>query len=146
MRFPVADSLLGMTTLIAPIRAAAGADLLRVALKLDAAVTAVNGFVYLAGFALLDSVLGVPQALLIGVGAFLLVYAAFVRRLASAAQPNRVAVTAVIAANVLWAVDSVILLAVDGFSPTLAGQIVVAIQAAGVAGLAALQYAGLRRA
>ena len=53
---------------------------------------------------------------------------------------------AVIAANVLWALDSALLLAADWFTPTTAGQVVVALQAFGVAGLAALQYAGLRRA
>ena len=52
----------------------------------------------------------------------------------------------VIAVNVLWAVDSVLVLALDAFTPTLAGQVVIAAQAAGVAGLAALQAAGLRRA
>jgi hypothetical protein len=135
-----------MTPITAPTATRADAGLLRVALKLDAGITAANGVAYLAAFALLDSFLGVPAALLIGVGAFLLVYATFVGRLATAARPNRVAVIAVIAANALWALDSVLLLAVDGFTPTLAGQIVVAVQAAGVAGLAALQYAGLRRA
>jgi hypothetical protein len=135
-----------MTTITSPIRAAAGPGLLRLALKLDAGVTAANGLAYLAGFALLDSFLGVPAALLIGVGAFLLLYAAFVAVLATSERPNRTAVIAVIAANALWAVDSVLLLAADGFSPDLAGQIVIAVQAAGVAGLAALQYAGLRRA
>ena len=53
---------------------------------------------------------------------------------------------AVIAANVMWALDSALMLAADWFSPTVAGQVVIALQAAGVAGLAALQYAGLRRA
>ena len=53
---------------------------------------------------------------------------------------------AVIAANVLWALDSALLLAADWFTPTTAGQVVVALQAVGVAALAALQYAGLRRA
>ena len=136
-----------MTTITSPIRAAvAGPGLLRLALKLDAGVTAASGLAYLAGFALLDSFLGVPAALLIGVGAFLLVYAAFVGLLSTSERPNRTAVIAVIAANALWAIDSLLLLAVDGFSPDLAGQIVIAVQAVGVAGLAALQYAGLRRA
>jgi hypothetical protein len=135
-----------MTTLIAPIRAAAGTGLLRLALTVDAAVTAASAVAYLCGFALLDGAFGVPQAFLIGVGAFLLAYAAFVARIARSERPNRVAVIGVIAANVLWALDSVLLLAVDGLTPTLAGQIAIAVQAAGVAGLAALQYAGLRRA
>ena len=134
-----------MTTITAQTRPA-DASLLRFALRLDAAVTAASGIAYLAGFALLDGFLGVPQTLLIGVGAFLLAYAALVARLAISEQPNRVAVIAVIAANALWALDSVLLLAADAFSPTLAGQIAIAVQAAGVAGLAALQAAGLRRA
>ena len=120
--------------------------LLRFALRLDAVITAVNGAAYLALCWLLDGWLGVPAAFLAGVGLFLLAFAAFVGRLSARPSPNRVAVAAVIAANVLWALDSVLLLAVDGFGPTVAGQVVVAMQAAGVAGLAALQYAGLRRA
>jgi hypothetical protein len=135
-----------MTTITAPTTESADPGLLRFALRLDAAVTAASGVAYLAGFALLDGVLGVPQALLIAVGAFLLAYAAFVARLAGAARPNRAAVIAVIAANAAWALDSVLLLAADGFSPTLAGQIAIGVQAAGVAALAALQAAGLRRA
>jgi hypothetical protein len=134
-----------MTTITAPTHPA-DATLLRLALKLDAGVTALNGIAYLAGFALLDGALGVPPALLLGVGAFLVVFAAFVGRLAISETPNRAAVIGVIAANALWAIDSVLLLAADGFTPTLAGQIVIAVQAAGVAGLAALQYEGLRRA
>jgi hypothetical protein len=39
-----------------------------------------------------------------------------------------------------------VLLALGTFSPTLAGEIVMGVQAAGVAGLAALQFVGLRRA
>ena len=58
----------------------------------------------------------------------------------------RAAVAGVIAANALWVVDSVIALAVDAWSPTVAGQVVIAVQALGVAGLATLQYLGLRRA
>jgi hypothetical protein len=125
---------------------AASDGLLRFALKTDAAMTAANGLAYLAGFALLDGWLGVPAALLAGVGAFLLAFAVFVGRVATQAEISRVAAGGIVAANALWAVDSVILLLVDGFTPTLAGQIVIALQAAGVAGLAALQYAGLRRA
>ena len=120
--------------------------LLRFALKTDAAMTAANGLAYHAGCALLDGWLGVPAALLAGVGAFLLAFAAFVGRLAAQDTPHRGPVIGVIAANVLWALDSALLLAADWFSPTAAGQIVIALQACGVAGLAALQYAGLRRA
>ena len=134
------------TTPAAALPATGRLALLRFALRLDAAITAANGVTYLALCRLLDGWLGVPSAFLAAVGVFLLAFAAFVGRLSTRPSPHRVAVAAVIAANVLWALDSVLLLAVDGFEPTLAGQVVVAVQAAGVAGLAALQYAGLRRA
>jgi hypothetical protein len=127
--------------------AAATSDgLLRFALKADAGITAANGLAYLAGFALLDGWLGVPATFLAGVGAFLLVFATFVGYVGTREQISRVAAGGIVAANLVWAVDSVILLLVDGFTPTLGGQIVIGVQAAGVAGLAALQYAGLRRA
>ena len=135
-----------MTAHTATTIPAANGALLRFALRLDAAITAANGVAYLALCWLLDGALGVPAAFLAGVGAFLVVFAAFVGRLAAQASPARGAVIAVIAANVLWALDSALLLAAEWFSPTVAGQVVVALQAAGVAGLAALQYAGLRRA
>ena len=121
-------------------------SLLRLALKGDAAITALNAVAYLGAFWLLDGWLGLPPALLIGVGAFLLAFAAFVGRLATRPAMARAAVAGVIGANALWVLDSVIAVAVDAWSPTLGGQIVIAVQAAGVAGLAALQYFGLRRA
>ena len=124
----------------------ADAGLLRFALRLDAAITAANGIAYLALFWLLDGWLGVPGAFLAGIGAFLVAFAAFVGRLSAQASPHRGAVLAVIAANALWALDSALLIAADWFSPTTTGQVVVALQATGVAGLAVLQYAGLRRA
>ena len=134
------------TTTTTKTAAARDLGLLRLALGLDAVITAVNAVAYLAAFALLDGWLGVPTGLLIGVGAFLLAFAALVGRLATRPQPPRAAVIAVIEANAAWAVASFALLALGTFSPTLAGEIVIAVQAAGVAGLAALQYAGLRRA
>ena len=80
------------------------------------------------------------------VGAFLIAYAALVLRLATRPAMPRAAVVAVIAANVLWAVDSLIALALDWFTPTTAGQVLIAVQAVLVAGLAALQYVGLKQA
>jgi hypothetical protein len=120
--------------------------LLRFALRLDAAISAANAVAFLALFWLLDGWLGMPAGFIAAVGAFLLAFAAFVGRLASRPAPARAAVIAVIAANLLWAVDCVLLLGADWFSPTAAGQVVIALQAAGVVGLAGLQAAGLRRA
>jgi hypothetical protein len=132
------------TTISAATRSADGA-LLRLALKADAVITGANAFAYLAAFAVLDSLLGVPTAALLGVGAFLAVYSVLVWTLATRPSMPAPAVAAVIAGNVLWAVDSLIALGLDWFSPTLAGQVVIAVQAVGVAGFAAIQYLGLRR-
>jgi hypothetical protein len=51
----------------------------------------------------------------------------------------------VVDANIVWAAASVLFLALDTFTPTTAGQVWIALQAAAVAGFAVLQYAGLRQ-
>jgi hypothetical protein len=130
---------------IATPRHATG-GLLRFALTLDGVATGANGVLYLAGAPLLDDWLGLPAEMLMAVGAFLIAYAALVLRLATRPAMPRVAVVAVIAANVLWAVDSLIALALDWFTPTTVGQVLIAVQAVLVAGLAALQYVGLKQA
>ena len=130
---------------IATPRHATG-GLLRFALTLDGVATGANGVLYLAGAPLLDGWLGLPTEMLMAVGAFLIAYAALVLRLATRPAMPRVAVVAVIAANVLWAVVSLIALTLDWFSPTTVGQILIAVQAVLVAGLAALQYVGLKQA
>jgi hypothetical protein len=123
----------------------ADGDFLRLALTADAATTGTMGLAFVAASPLLDSWLGLPTGVLIATGAFLAVFAALVLRLATRPAMLRAAVAAVIAANALWAVDTLALLALDAFSPTTAGQIVIAVQAVGSAAFAALQYVGLRR-
>jgi hypothetical protein len=132
------------TQALATPRHATG-GLLRFALMLDGVATGANGILYLAGAPLLDGWLGVPTGVLVGVGAALIVYGALVLRLATRPAMPRSAVVAVIAANALWVVDSLLALALDWFTPTTAGQVLIAVQAVLVAGLAALQYVGLRR-
>ena len=123
-------------------RTTAEGGLLRFALTLDGVVTGAMGIAFLGGAALLDGPLGLPAGLLAAVGAFLAVYGALVLRLAT--RPVRAAVITVIAANALWAADTLLALALDWHEPTLAGQVVIAVQAVGCAGFAALQYLGLR--
>jgi hypothetical protein len=132
------------TQAIATPRHATG-GLLRFALTLDGVATGANGVIYLAAAPLLDGWLGLPTEMLVAVGAALIVYAALVLRLATRPAMPRVAVVAVIAANALWVVDSLIALALDWFTPTTVGQVLIAVQAVLVAGLAALQYVGLKQ-
>lgn len=127
----------------APLRVRAGDS--GEELRLTAQSTTAHAVAFLAGFSPLDGWLGLPAALIAGAGAFLLAFAVFVGRVATQPWMARPAVVGIIAVNAVWVADSDLMLAVDGFSPTVAGQVVVAIQAAGVAGLAALQAAGLRR-
>jgi hypothetical protein len=123
----------------------ADAGLLRFALTADAVVTGANAVAYLAGAVVLDSFLGVPSGVLIALGAFLAAFAALVLRVATRPSIPRNAVVAIIDANIVWAAASVLLLALDTFTPTTVGQVWIALQAAAVGGFAVLQYVGLRQ-
>ena len=119
--------------------------LLRLALGLDAVVSGVNGAAYLLGAALLDGPLGLSPGLLRGVGVFMLGYAAAVWFVATRRPVPVAAVEAVVGANLLWAVGSVVAAAVGIGSLTGLGAGWLVLQAAVVAGFAVLQIAGLRR-
>lgn len=121
-----------------------GDGLLRNALKLDAAVTGLNGVGYLVGAALLDDLLGLPAAPLRGIGAFLLVYGVAVWLVARRPSISRPATGVIIAVNLMWAVDSLALAAVGWGSPTGLGTLWIVLQALVVGGFAALQWTGLR--
>jgi hypothetical protein len=120
-------------------------SLLRPALRLDAVVTGLNGAAYLAAAPVLDDVLGLPGGLLRGVGVLLLVYGVAVWLVGAGARIRGAAVEAVVVANVLWAVGSVAAVVTGVGSPTTVGAVWILLQAAVVAGFAALQLAGLRR-
>ena len=126
-----------------PLTRAGG--LLRLALGLDAVVTGANGAAYLLGASLLDGPLGLSPGLLRGVGVFLLVYAAAVWFVATRRRIPGAAVEAVIGANVLWALGSVVAAVVGIGSLTGLGAAWLVLQAAVVAGFAAVQFVGLRR-
>ena len=125
-----------------PLTRAGG--LLRPALLLDAVVTGANGAGYLLGAPLLDGPLGLSAGLLRGVGAFLLVYAAAVWLVASAGRSPGPPSRRSSPPNVLWAAGSVAV-AVGVDSLTGLGTAWVVLQAAVVAGFAAVQVVGLRR-
>ncbi len=118
---------------------------LRLVLKLDAAVTGVNGLAYLALAPLLSGLLGIPKEVQQPVGAFLLAYAVAV--LVTALRPaiNRTAVGVVIAANALWSIASLAVAFAGALPATTLGSIWIVLQAVVVAGFAVLQSVGLRR-
>ncbi|MEX0167694.1 hypothetical protein [Streptomyces sp. LMG1-1-1.1] len=114
-------------------------------LALDAVVTGANGIAYVAASGPLGEVLGVDAGLLFELGLFLTAFAAGVAWLASRQRPAAVAVKAVVDANVVWALLSVVAL-VAWLEPTTAGLLWTPMQAATVAGFAGLQWAALRAA
>ena len=120
-------------------------DLLRLALRLDAVVTGVNGAAYLLAASVLDDLLGLPAGLLRSGGVFLLLFAAVVWLLGARPAISTPAVRAVIALNVLWSVGSVVAVVGDAGSPSTVGAVWLVVQALVVAAFAALQLAGLRR-
>jgi hypothetical protein len=126
--------------------ALAGAGLLRAALRLDAVVTAANGAAYLALAGPVGDLLGMPASFLRALGAFLVVFAAAVLVTGMSERPAPAAVLAIIALNVIWVVDSLVVLVTGAYDPTTVGSVWIALQALTVAGFAALQLAGRRQA
>jgi hypothetical protein len=112
---------------------------LRTALRLDAIVTGANGAAYLVAAGPLEDLLGLSPALLRGIGAFLLLFSAAVWIVGSRPRVSSSAVLVVIAANVLWAADSIAFLAAGLSDPTTVGAIWIVMQALVVAGFAGLQ-------
>ncbi|WP_437554601.1 hypothetical protein WME97_21870 [Sorangium sp. So ce367] len=122
------------------------ARFLRRVLLADAALSGATGLLMLAAAAPLAGLTGLPEALFRWAGASLLPFAALVAWLGTRERPARGAVVAVVVANALWVVDSVLLLALGWFEPTAIGYAFVAAQALAVALFAEAQVIGLRRA
>jgi hypothetical protein len=114
-------------------------------IRVDALVSGATGLVLAAASPLLDGFLGIPIAVLVPLGLFLLAYAGDLVLIVRRGAP-RVAVMAVIAGNTLWVVLSVVAVAADWLTLTTAGTVVVLAQAAAVLVLAELQLLSLRRA
>ncbi len=137
-----------MTTNHLPSIRATGQDrsrLLRLSLTLDAAASGALGVLLATAGNLLDDPLGIPAAVLVGVGGFLVAYAAALWFIGSRPKVSRPAVRVVAAGNLLWVAASVIAAAAGWWSPTTLGTALVLAQAAAVALFAELQLTGLRR-
>ncbi|MGK3993617.1 hypothetical protein [Sorangium sp. So ce1024] len=119
---------------------------LRRALLADAIVSGATGLLLFAGAAHLAGVVGLPEALLRWSGASLLPFAALVAWVGTRERPARAAVLAVVVANALWVIDSVLLLVTGWVEPTALGHAFVLAQALVVALFAEAQVLGLRRA
>jgi hypothetical protein len=116
---------------------------LKVLLGVDAAVCAMGAVGLLLAAGALAPATGLPEGLLRGAGLVLVPWAAFLAWCASQAAAPRRAVLAVVLLNLLWAADSVLLLALGWVSPNGVGVALVLVQAAMGAGIAVLQALAL---
>ena len=117
---------------------------LRLILKLDAAVTGVNGIAYLALAGPLEDRLGVAPELTRPIGAFLVLFAAAVWFVATRPSVPRLAAADIAAANAIWALGSFVFAAAGASSPTTVGTVWIVLQALVVGGFAALQALAIR--
>ena len=129
-----------------PVPGGSHDGLLRRALTLDALASGALGLLIAGAAPVLGGPLGVPAALLLPVGLFLVAFAAAVGLTGTREPVYRPAVWAIIGLNVLWAAESATLVAAGWLPLTALGAALVLAQAGAVALLADLQVLGLRRA
>ena len=120
--------------------------LLRLVIKLDAVASGALGALSVAASRVMDDLLSTPLALLVPVGAFLIIWAAALWVLASRPQISRTAVWSVIGLNLLYAAGSIVVAMAGWFPLSALGTAFVLTQAAAVALVAAAQFYALRRA
>lgn len=113
------------------------------ALRIDAAGSAGSGVLLTAAAGILSDPFGVPSAVLVALGVFLLGYAAALEFIARGLPRTVRLVRVVVAGNLLWAAGSVVVALVAPL--TALGTVVVLIQAIAVLAVARLQSVALRR-
>ncbi len=118
---------------------------LRRALLADALASGATGLLIFFGFGVLANLLVLPADLLRYAGLFLVIYSAFVAYVGAGTSATRGSIWAIIIANALWAVDSIVLLFTGWVDPSALGYAFIIFQAVIVALFAELQFIGLRR-
>lgn len=118
---------------------------LRRALAVDGLISGAMGLLMVAGAPLLGDAFELPAALVRYVGLVLVPFAVAVWYLSRRRVMSASGVRAVIAANIAWVGASALVLLTGWIDPNGVGVAFVIVQAVVVAGLAELQYAGLRR-
>lgn len=118
---------------------------LRTILLVDAFVTGSCGIAFAAGASALAAWFGLPEPLLRWSGVALIPFAGFLVWLARREAIPRGLALGIVSLNVLWAIDSVLLIALGWTAPTTIGIVFVLGQALIVAAFAELQYVGITR-
>jgi len=119
--------------------------LLRRALLSDATLTSVTGIFLLLAGKPLEIVLGIPATMLQIAGLTFILLGAFAAWLGTRPRVHRTLVFVVIVLNVLWAVDSMLMLISRWVQTTPIAELFVIAQAVIVASIAELEFIGLRR-
>lgn len=119
--------------------------LLRRALLTDAALAVIAGIALVVAAGSLGAFLELPAAALRIAGVIFIPFGAFAGWLGSRARVRRTLVFAVIVLNILWAVDSVLLVLSGRVVTTLLGECFVVGHAMIIAVVAEMEFVGLRR-
>lgn len=119
--------------------------MLRNILVLDAVTCIGAGLLLLVGAGYLANFLALPELLLRYSGLFLIAFGCSVAIVARMPRPGRAVVVAIIAANAIWAIESLALLFTGWVAPNGAGVGLIVAQATGVALLAVIQTVCLLR-
>lgn len=119
--------------------------LLRLVLRADALISGVVGLIMWLAAESLMTWLSLPETLLRAAGLVLLCWAVLVGWLAQRQQLASGVVWLVIIANVLWAIDCIVMITPGRLTPSVPGYVFIVIQIIVVLALAELQYVGLRR-
>lgn len=129
----------------ATITTAPATPLLRTALKLDGYATLPSGVLLAALAGVLDGPLGIPTGVLLGAGLFFVAWGAAVLFAGTRPVVNRRGAGAIATVNLVCALDAVLVAALGIGDLTTLGTTLLLVLAAGVAGIGALQFLGLRR-
>jgi hypothetical protein len=119
---------------------------LRRVLVIDATLSGVSGLLLALDAAALEGMWGAPAPMLRYVGLSLLPFAALVAVVARRERPSHPGAWTVIGLNVAWVVASGVVALSGRFDLTALGLAFVVGQAIAVAGVAELEYVGLRKA
>ncbi|HEY8559904.1 MAG TPA: hypothetical protein VIL74_05845 [Pyrinomonadaceae bacterium] len=119
---------------------------LRYVLLADAATCAACGLLLALGGAFLQNLSGLPAPLMFYAGLSLFPFTAFLVFAATRKSVSKPAVWAIVGLNLLWTIDSFLLLASGYVEPTAFGYAFVIFQAIGVLAFAELEFIGLRKA
>lgn len=121
-------------------------NFLRYVLFADAATCLACGLLLSIGGTFLQSITNLPLELMLYAGLSLFPFTALLLYAATRKSVSKTVVWLIIGLNLLWTIDSFLLLVSGYVAPTAFGYIFVAFQAVGVAAFAALEFHGLRQA